>query len=274
MVSTPCYYGILQCLESLNLKVIELPNHPREGIRESELERVIKQFDVKACVLVSNFNNPDGVSLSSRQKEQLARLAQKNQLPIIEDDIYGELYFGQQRPLTIKSFDTEGWVMLCSSFSKTLAPGFRIGWCAAGRFARRVERLKFMTNVTTPLLTQMVLAELFQSGSYDRHLRRLRVQLQTNADLLTQQVQECFPKDTKLSSPTGGYVLWIELPEPVDSLVLQKRALEQKIGILPGSLFSNRGDFINFIRLSFGEVWNPQRETALMRLIQLLGDVH
>jgi DNA-binding transcriptional MocR family regulator len=226
-----------------------------------ELELTLSQFDVRACVLVSNFNNPDGISLSRDGKEQLARLAQKNS-PIIEDDIYGELYFGAQRQLTIQSFDTEGWVMLCFSFSKTLAPGFRIG-----RFARQVERLKFMTNIATPLLTQMVIAELLRSGRYDRHLRRLRVQLQTNAGLLTQRVQEIIPKGTKPSSPTGGYVLWVELPKTVNSLALQKRALVQKIGILPGVLFSNRSDFPRFIRLSFGEEWNEHREKALLKLI-------
>lgn len=273
VVSSPCYFGILRCAENLHLKVIKLPNHPVEGIQIEDLIQAIEKFDVKACILISNFNNPDGVTLSIEKKMQLAELAAHYQLPLIEDDIYGDLYFGKERPTTIKTFDKEGWVMLCSSFSKTITPGFRVGWCAAGRFTKMIERLKYMTNIASPLITQMTLAELLHNESYDRHLRHLRVQLHTDNTLMTQKLQNYFPVGTKVSAPAGGYILWVELSPMVDAFDLQKKAGEQKIDIIPGPFFSCRDDFKNFIRLSYGEPWSPRREAALKDLGKLVGSM-
>ncbi len=270
VVETPCYYGILQCIENLQLKVIELPAHPESGIDVAELKRVCQKFQVAACVLVPNFNNPNGVTLSNSKKEELATFARHAKMPIIEDDIYGELYFGDQRPHTIKTYDEGGWVLLCTSFSKTLAPGFRIGWCEAGRFSQRVTQLKAVTNVSTASLIQETVIQLLQSGAYDRHLRKMRLSLSRQVALTAQAIERYFPRGTRISKPEGGYVLWIELPKKINSARLQKLAIENNVDFAPGFLFSNSGGFKNYIRISCNNTWNEKVEKALKKLGALI----
>ncbi|MBC9932899.1 PLP-dependent aminotransferase family protein [Chitinophaga qingshengii] len=271
VVESPCYYGILQCLEQLQLKVIELPCDPQEGIDTGQLEDIIDTYDIAACLFISNFNNPNGVLLSDEKKKWIAEMARKRQLPVIEDDVYGELYFGPARPTTIKTYDKHGWVMLCASFSKTVASGYRIGWSAPGRFLEKVAQLKATTNVATATVLQLSLADLLTSGTYQRHLRKLRPLLHKQVLLTSQHIEQYFPSGIKISQPEGGIVLWVELPKQVDALKLQKLALEQDINIAPGPLFSSTGGYRNYIRISCNKQWNRQVEQAIRKLGKLVG---
>lgn len=270
VVESPCYYGILQCLEQLKLKVIELPCDAEEGIDIRQLEKIVDTYDIAACLFISNFNNPNGVVLSDEKKKWIAELAWKRQLPVIEDDVYGELYFGPSRPSTIKTYDKHGWVMLCASFSKTVASGFRIGWCAPGRFIEKVAQLKATTNVATASVLQLSLADLLTSGTYQRHLRKLRPMLHKQVLLTTQYIEQYFPSGIRISQPDGGMVLWVELPKQVDALKLQKLALEHHINIAPGPLFSSTGGYRNYIRISCNKHWNRQVEQAIRKLGNLI----
>ncbi len=269
VVETPCYYGILQCIENLKLKVIELPSDSQHGIALDELEGVCKKFDIAACVLISNFNNPNGVMITEEKKKALARFAAKSKIPIIEDDIYGDLFFGKLRPTTIKSYDTGGWVLLCNSFSKTLVPGFRIGWCAAGRYHARVLHSKTVTNIATASLTQLVVSDLLETGSYERHLRKLRLVLERNLAFTRRAVERWFPTGTRISDPRGGYVLWVELPKKIHSGKLRKIALEHAINLAPGIIFSSQDIFKNYIRISCNNIWDNKIENAIQRIGEL-----
>jgi DNA-binding transcriptional MocR family regulator len=266
IVETPCYYGILQCIEQLDLKVIELPGDSEHGIDLKQLENIAKKFKVAACLFVSNFNNPNGVKLAESKKQAIAAFANRTRTPVIDDDIYGDLYFGKNRPGNIKTYDTNGWVLLCSSFSKTLVPGYRMGWCAPGRFTEKVKKIKAATNVSTSSIAQQSLIELLNTGSYDRHLRRMRNALQKQMLLTVQMIEDCFPKGTKLSRPEGGFVIWIEFPKKINAFSFQIKALEQNIDIAPGPIFSSRGDYKNYIRISFHNPWNEKVKKALQKL--------
>jgi DNA-binding transcriptional MocR family regulator len=266
LVQEPCYYGILQSLEFLSLKRISIPCHSETGIDIHDLEDACNRFQVKACILVSNFNNPTGASLSSDKKKKIAALAGKRKVPVIEDDIYGDIFFEYGRPDTIKTYDKNGWVLLCSSFSKSLFPGFRIGWCAPGRFLYEVSRFKSMNNIATANFSQKVLLELLTSGIYDRHLKQMRKSLQKNLFQTIRLVEKHFPAGIKISRPKGGLVLWIELSKSIDAAQIQDAALRQGIGIAPGEIFSADGKYKNYIRIGYCTLWSTATEKALAKL--------
>jgi DNA-binding transcriptional MocR family regulator len=269
-VESPTYYGILQTLENLNMKIVEIPSHPRTGMDLDVLAQSLKKNSIRACVVNPNFNNPTGALMPDSHKKRLVELLSEQEIPIIEDDIYGDMAYSGIRPRTLKSFDTEGWVMLCSSFSKTLAPGYRVGWVLPGRFQKEVERLKYMSSVATPSLPQLVLAEYLKNGGYDRHIRKLRQSFSLHVQRVTQALYKYFPAGTKVSRPEGGFVVWVELPSYVDASKLHLLALREKISISPGEIFSASGRFKNYIRINCGHHWSPKMEQAFATLGKLV----
>jgi DNA-binding transcriptional MocR family regulator len=271
VIESPTYYGVLQVIESLGMKALEIATHPREGVDLAALEYAIKRNKVSACIMIPNFNNPLGSCMADKNKKSLVGMLARHRIPLIEDDIYGDLYFGSSRPKTAKAFDREGLVLLCSSFSKNLAPGYRVGWTAPGRFKTQVERLKFMNTLATATLPQMAIAQFLESGGYDHHLRRLRKSLALQVDRVSLAISRCFPEGTRVTRPLGGFVLWVELPKSVNSVELHGKALREKISIVPGAIFSPKQKYQNFIRLSCGQPWSDRLEHALITLGRLAG---
>ena len=268
-VESPTFFGILGSAASLGMKVIEIPTHPQEGMNLGELERAIRKHDVRACIATPNCHNPLGYVLPDRYKKELVELTARHDVALIEDDVYGDLAFSGSRPRAMKSFDRKGQVLLCSSYSKILSPGYRLGWIAAGRYREKVEKLKLMTTVATPSLSQMVIAEFLESGGYDRHVKRIQSIFSGLADVFRDAIAGYFPEGTRISRPQGGHMLWIELPARVDALKLYRAALDKRISILPGPIFSATGRFKNCIRINCGSGWSPAHEKALMTLGRL-----
>jgi DNA-binding transcriptional MocR family regulator len=272
-IESPTYYGILLMIESLGMKVLEVPTDQCNGVSLKHLEVALKQKQVNACLFTLNFNNPLGNCMPDEHKKQLVEMLARHQIPLIENDLLGDLYFGSRRPCSAKVFDKEGLVLFCSSFSKTLAPSYRVGWCAPGRYQEQVEYLKFLTSVTTSSLTQMVVAEFLQSGGYDQHLRHIRKAYSEQVQRVLQAVDTYFPTDTQTIKPTGGFVLWVQLPKLLDSLKLQRLALTECISIAPGTIFSSNGEYHNFIRLNCGNPWSPVIEQGLITLGRLVTEM-
>ena len=265
-IEAPAFYACLQVLERLKLKAVEIPVHPREGIDLGVLAQTLSKHPVKAVWCMTNFQNPVGASMPEEKKQQLVELLREHQVPLIEDDVYAELYYAQQAPKPAKAFDTDGLVMHCGSFSKSLAPGYRIGWVAAGRYAQKIERLKLMTSLCASMPAQAAIADYLQHGGYDRHLRRLRYALEEQQNAMLAAIARHFPAQTRVSHPAGGYFLWLELPEQMDSLKLFQMALAQGISIAPGPIFSPTQRFRNCIRLNYGSPWTDQSEKAMETL--------
>jgi DNA-binding transcriptional MocR family regulator len=224
-IESPTFYGTLQAIESLGMRALEIPTDPHDGIILEALSTSLKRHQVKACLLVPNFNNPLGSCVPESNKKELVKLLARREIPLIEDDIYGDLGFGPSRPKTAKAYDSEGLVLLCSSFSKTLAPGYRVGWTAPGRFKPQVERLKFMSSMACATAPQVAIADFLHSGGYDRHLRTIRKKLAIQVQRMTDAIAQYFPHGTKVTRPQGGLALWIELPRSVNSLELHRKAL-------------------------------------------------
>ncbi|MGY3211917.1 aminotransferase-like domain-containing protein [Mucilaginibacter sp. HD30] len=269
-VESPVYFGILQLAQSLGLKVIELPTHPQTGIELEAFKKVMATGKINACLLVSNFNNPLGSLMPNAHKQEVVRLIEHYGIPLIEDDIYGEVYFGAERPRSCRSYDESGLVLWCSSVSKTLAPGYRVGWVAPGRFKEQVLRLKLYHSIAGTTITQEVIAGFLETGRYAHHLRGLRHVLHANALRYSRAIAEYFPDDTRVSRPQGGFMLWVELSQRLDTLQLYELAMKQKISIAPGSMFSLQDQYRNCLRLSYGIPWNDTIETALRQLGRMI----
>jgi DNA-binding transcriptional MocR family regulator len=272
-IESPGYFGLLQLVESLRLRALEIPCQPGKGIDLDALEQALASQRVRACLAIPNCANPIGSVMSEPAKRRLVAMLARREIPLIEDDIYGDLYFGPQRPPPAKAFDRDGLVMLCSSFSKTLAPGYRVGWTAPGRFRETVEQLKFAQSVATPTLPQLAVAEFIEQGGYDHHLRGLRRRLAAQVEQVSAAIAEHFPAGTRVSRPAGGFVLWVELPPGTPALELHARALEFGISVAPGPIFSAKARFSNCIRVSCGYPWSDLLAHAVRTLGRIAREV-
>jgi len=271
-IESPMYFGTLQSLEVHGLRALEIPTHQREGISLEALKFAIEHNPIKAVVVISNFNNPLGSCMPDAKKKELVEMLDSCDIPLIENDISGEIYFSDRRPITAKSFDKKGLVMLCSSFSKDISGGLRIGWVAPGRYKSEMEWNKFTLNAATTTLSQMAVAEFLTNGGYDHHLRSIRREYARNVNLLSQAVTQYFPSETRITRPGGGSVLWIQLPANIDSLVLYKLALKEGITIAPGYIFSATNQYTDFIRFS-AAAWSYPIERAVEKLGAVVGDM-
>jgi DNA-binding transcriptional MocR family regulator len=265
-VESPTYYAMLHAIERMGMRAVEVPTHPDEGIDLDALARAIGQHRVAACMVMPNFQNPLGFMMRDEKKRALVALAERHALALIENGVYNELHYGDAPPTTLKSFDTQGLVMHCSSFSKSLTAGVRIGWALAGRWRDEVEKLKFLNTLATPLLPQLAVAEYLKNDGFDHHLRRVRQTLAQRADIMTSMVRRFFPADTRLSRPKGGYVLWIELSAGVDTMDLYREALERGTTIGPGRMFSTDDSYGHFMRLNYSYPWTSETEAAVIEL--------
>jgi DNA-binding transcriptional MocR family regulator len=269
-VESPTDFGVLQAMEQLGLNAVEIATHPRLGMCPTELESVIQTRRIKACLLIPNFNNPLGSLMPDAHKQRLVTALARREIPLIEDDLYGDLYFGASRPHVARSFDTKGLVILCGSFSKTLAPGYRVGWMMPGRFFEKARNLKTTSSGMTAAVLQLAIADYVNNGGYDHHLRSLRQALKRQVEQVSQAITETFPAETKLTRPSGGFVLWVELPKRVDALRIFAQARDHKVSVAPGPLFSPRGSYNNCIRLSCAHPWSPQLEHGISVLGRLV----
>ncbi|MBZ5487724.1 PLP-dependent aminotransferase family protein [Halomonas aquamarina] len=270
-IESPAFYASLQVLERLKLRAVEIPVHPREGIDLDVLAESLTRHPIKACWFMSHLQNPLGASLSDAKKQALHALLKQHQVPLIEDDVYAELYFGATPPAPVKHYDDEGLVIHCGSFSKCLAPGYRVGWVAGGRYAQSISRLKLMTTISPSVPAQVAIADYLQHGGYDRHLRRLRYALQAQQGHMLDAAARYFPAGTRATRPAGGYFLWFEFPRQVDSLRLFHMARDHGISIAPGPIFSATQGYRHCARLSYGHPWTSRSEEAMALLGQLLA---
>jgi DNA-binding transcriptional MocR family regulator len=265
-VECPTFYAALQAIQRLGLRCVSVPTDPRDGIDLNALTEALDRHPIKACWLMTNFQNPLGSLMPESRKRALVDLLAARDIPLIEDDVYEELYFGSVKPRPAKSFDAKGLVLHCSSFSKCLAPGYRVGWATAGRFTTQVDRVKLMTTLATSIPVQAALVEFFARGGYDQHLRRLRRELETQQSRMLQAIRRHFPAETRVTHPRGGYFLWLQLPSSVSALQVHRLAMAKGISVAPGPIFSPTRGHENFIRLNSGQPWTPSIESAVETL--------
>jgi DNA-binding transcriptional MocR family regulator len=266
-IEAPTNFSFLQLLKELGLLVVEIAADPRQGIDPGELEKTLTRNRVRACLFMPNFHNPVGALMPEEKKQALVELLSGFEIPVIEDDISSQLYFGQQHPKPLKAYDRRGLVLTCSSFSKTLAPGLRLGWVVpGGRFISRIQRLKAGITISTSTLDQYVVARFLASGAYERHLRFLRSALKKQLFRTAVEIHKHFPAGTRLAVPQGGSLLWVQLPPEVDGLKVYQAAFDRNISIIPGVVCSNSGVFRNYIQIACAAPFNAQVHEAIVTL--------
>jgi DNA-binding transcriptional MocR family regulator len=263
VVESPTYFGLASMLHELQLNALPIPVNCTDGMDLDILEKALHKTRVAACVTIPNFHNPIGFAMPDERKRRLVELCVKRGVPLIEDDTYGDLQHEGPRPRCLKAFDSNGTVILCGSYSKKLAPGFRVGYIAAGRWHSPVRLLKQASTLNGALLPTLTVAEFLKTGGYDRYLRTVRQAYRNQVAKMKEAVVESFPPGICLSRPKGGYLLWCELPGKVDSIKLFKQARDAGISIAPGPMFSPTGDFRHFIRINCGYPWSAPIERAV-----------
>ncbi len=269
-VESPTFFSILQLIEDLGMYALEMPTSPQNGIDLDFLEKALTSNPIRACLLIPNFHNPLGCVIPDENKLRLVKISQKNNMPIIEDDIYGDLNFEEPRPTTLKFFDKHDNVLYCSSFSKTLAPGLRVGWTLPGKFAGKVKRLKLNSALMSPTLNHLIIADFLKSGSYDRHLRKLRNALKNQMRQTSLAIARHFPDGTMVTSPSGGFMLWVELDRSIDSFEVYQEALRHNISVIPGVICSNSNKYSHFIRISCGLPWSEKLQQGVIRIGEII----
>lgn len=275
-VESPTFYGLLQVLESLGLRALEIPTSAQTGISIDALELAMRTYpNIRAVVVVPHLQNPLGCIMPPAHKARLVQLCEAHQVPVIEDDTYTELATervrGDAALRALKSWDTTGNVIYCASFHKVLAPGMRVGWMLPGRWSARVEMLKFTQSRNNEELSQLALADYIATPAYDRHLRQLRSTLQTQRQKTAEAIAHYFPAGTRLNNPDGGLALWVEMPKGLSSAKIFDAALREKILITPGQMFSNSLRFDAFIRINCGLHYDKLVDHGLQRLGHIMA---
>lgn len=268
-VESPTVFGILQLINSLKLKILELPTHPGTGICTHQLEKNIKMLPIKACLFVPNFSNPTGSLMFDEKKQKVVEMLEEAGIPLIEDDLYGDIYFGASRPRSCKSFDKSGNVILCSSLSKILAPGYRFGWIAPGKYYKAVYKIKAEQSIYGSTLNQEIIAHFLKNGRFDLYLRNYRNKIYERYQKTLQLIDRHFPENIKITQPKGGMALWIELAPGFDATQLSLALLKDNIGLLPGKVFTTTDYYNNYFRIGFS---NPHTE-ELERKFKRIGEV-
>ncbi|MDJ0683297.1 MAG: PLP-dependent aminotransferase family protein [Alphaproteobacteria bacterium] len=272
-IESPTYFGLLQILEAQGLKAFELPTHATDGVELDALEAALQSQSIAACLFSSSFNNPLGATMGEEKKRALAVLLTLHGVPLIEDDIYGDIHFGEERPRPFMALAPEADIIYCSSFSKTLAPGYRVGWAASRRRMRKLLEAKFASTLSGPPLLQLAVADFLSSGGYDSHLRRMRRIFRSNLEQTLRAIERSFPAGTRVSRPAGGFVLWVELPGAASAEALWDQAMAERICFAPGGRFTTTDQFDHCLRISCGYTWSPALEDGIVRLGALASEL-
>jgi DNA-binding transcriptional MocR family regulator len=267
-IESPSFYGSMQTIQAMELKALEIPTHPETGISLEALELALEQWPIKVLQLTPICNNPLGYTMPDANKQKLIEIANQYDIAIIEDDIYGDLSYTYPRPRSIKSYDTEGRVLFCSSFSKTISPAFRTGWCVPGQHLQVVKHMKYVSTACGSILQPRAVAEFIVQGHYERHVRKMRAQYLNGRDCVIDWIKRYFPEGTKLSYPQGSFLLWVQLPKQIDTVILNEMITQKNVSIAPGILFTASKKYKNCFRLNYS--MEPNEE--LRRGIEIIGE--
>ena len=266
------FYGAWQAAERLGLKVITLPEHPIHGFDLDAFEKILQQYPIKVCWFMLNSHNPIGFNVSNEIKAKIATLIHEYQVYLIEDDVYEELYFSSTRPLPMKYFDHDNWVLHCSSFSKTLGASFRLGWVHAGSFSAKIQHLQLMSTISANSLLQQALVEFISKHHYEKHLRQLRKNLEKQKKLFFKYLEQNLPKGCEIYYYHSGYFLWIKLPPQLASMNIYQALIERNIAIAPSPLFCVFSEQRQGLRLNCSFAWTAEIQQALQCMISVIEE--
>lgn len=244
------FYGAWQVAENLGLKVITIPEHPEHGLDLEAFEKAITSYPIKVCLLMLNSHNPIGFTVSDKIKFELAKLLHQYEIYLIEDDVYEELYYDQKRPRSMKYYDQQNLILHCSSFSKTLGAGFRVGWVYAGKFSDHIQHLQLMSTVSVNSFIQNALVDYVSHRHYEKHLKTLRKTLKKIKNQYFNYLKKNLPQNCSVHYYPSGYFLWVTLPENIESNHIYESMIQNNISIAPSLLFYRKNKKYNHIRIN------------------------
>lgn len=271
LVEKPSYLGAIQTFRSYQARFISVPAD-NEGIGVEAMELAIKKHSPKLAYLTPTFKNPTGVTLSLERRRAVAALMGKYEVPLIEDDPYGELRYGGEPVPPLKSFDQSGRVIYLSTFSKTIAPGLRLGWIVTGReLIRKLVLAKQGTDLHTGTLVQRAVQRYLENSDVSGHVRAIRKEYGRRRDIMLEEMRKSFPDRISWTEPDGGMFLWVTLPEHFNSVQLLGKAIEEKVAYVPGAPFYPDGGGMNTLRLNFSNSTPDQIKNGIQRLARLFS---
>jgi len=265
-LESPTLFAFLEILENLHLRVLEIPTHPRTGLSLDALQLAFDTQPVKAVLTVPTLSNPLGACMPLADRRRMAQMVARRGIPLIEDVLYNDLAEQEEQRRAVRSFDATGHVMMCGSFSKTIAPGLRLGWVEAGRWGEKLAHLKRATSGSQSAMLERAMADLLTQPGIEANYRQMRATIAARVDEARGVIAQHFPKGTRVTDPPGGFILWIELPHGIDSLALFQACLAENIAIAPGTIFSATNHFRHCIRLGLGGRWDDAHRFALRRV--------
>lgn len=268
-VESPVHFGIINLIRNMGLNLIELPTDPVAGLDLTVLQKAVISKKIQLLIVMGNYSNPFGTCMPNEKKKELVRIMSEQNVPVIENDIYGDIHFDSHMPEFCKSYDESGIVIWCGSASKTLAGGYKTGWMEAGKFKDRILNSEpYLPTANNPI-AQEAIANFMESKGYDRFKRKLNQALYQNSYFFHKAINDYFPEEIKITHPTGGIHLWVELPQHVNCLEFYNHAMSRRISIRPGRIYTSQDQFNNAITLSYGVLWDAGIEKAL----KVLGNI-
>ncbi len=271
-IESPNGWPLLAALAGLGLRAQEIPTDSQTGIDLAALEQAFRSRSIAACLVQPSFQNPLGSRMPDENKRLLLRLAIRYDIPLIEDDRVSDLYLDGDRPRALKAFDRTDFVVHCGSLATCVTPAFKIGWIISGRYLAQVEKTKMLLSLSTSPGDQAIMAEYLAHHPIERHYRRLRLAVSARRDAMITAISREFPAECRMTHPTGGFVLWVEMPKDVQSLKLYRLALDKGVCIGPGPIFSARHGYQNCVRLVFGYASIEQIQQGIRTIAELIPD--
>ncbi|MBF6651098.1 PLP-dependent aminotransferase family protein [Methylobacter sp. BlB1] len=264
IVESPCSWAIIKALETLNLNILELPVIPGSGLNLTYLISLLSNTNIAFAILSSHINSPTGTAIPVEQKYKVACLFTQAGIPIIENDIYGDLYFGDEQPLYYRDIIDPEQLIICSSFDKIIGPPASFGMilCKNGNDILRKILLSHTNKISSPT-RQKAIGNLISNGQVMRNIYNLRNLLKAKMLKMHDLLQKYLPLGCSYHLPQGGAVFWVKLPEEVDSSVLLERLMKKGIVVAPGHLFSSTIRYANYIRISYATDWTMDIEKSI-----------
>lgn len=270
-VESPCYFGILQSIHNHHLQSLEVKTDPQEGLDPEALEALAKKHKIKVLISTANVQSPTGYTMSDKRKKDVLAVCNKYGIRLIEDDIYGEMAFNNIRPKSYKYFDKNSIVTYCSSFSKSVGPGLRIGWCIPSEKMDEAVRLKITLNLSTSALIQYTVLHMLKKENLLKIIHNTAKYYENNLQIYSSVIQNQLESKVAFSRPTGHYFLWLRV-EGLDSTMALEKARKHKLSFTPGPLFSATKQFNSYLRINCAHQFTDERNHQLIKLCQILKD--
>lgn len=270
LCESPSYLGALNAFKGYKPRIMEVPTD-KEGMITEGLEKILKENDrVKFIYVIPDFQNPTGVTWSLDRRKKFMEVVNKYEIPVIEDNPYGELrYEGEFLP-ALKFFDTKGLVIYLGTFSKIFCPGYRLGWtCASKDILQKFITCKENSDLQTSTIGQRELSKYIDDYDLDEHVEKIKSTYKKRRDLMLDCMEKEFPEGVSFTHPHGGLFTWVKLPEKLNAQDLMKKCVENKVAYVPGGFFFPEGNKENYFRLNY----SSSKEEKIVEGIKRLGDV-